>query len=395
METYIGQRYVPQIEGVWNQLKVYENLSIVTFNNTSYTSKKIVPAGVDILNEIYWVKTGDYIAQVDEFKEEVNIQLAQNESELNQTVRTSDNRLAKILFGVIRKETDTWQFITDATHQNLNLASLATSGNALRLTYNFTSKTVGSLIITPDDYMSSKGITAGASVGVGYADLFFYGDLELSVKADGTIPYIPKHLENIVSVAKRTDGTGITVTHPAISDGLTDFPFISQMQDGDLIRGDSVRVAWSPNQINLIHYKQMSGIIYYDGTKWVVETDNLIKPTVSFLSGKLTIIHSNEKSPTTNLGGINTNTYTSSDTSVKLSSLAQDRFIVDFVDGAGNLVTDPNTNMRFSYSRNFKVQSLMPESMRFVVKRGKVQIPALDVVTGSNGNFWVMGLMNI
>lgn len=84
METYIGQRYVPQIEGVWNQLKAYENLSIVTFNNSSYTSKKIVPEGVDILNENYWIKTGDYIAQVDEFKEEVTTQLTQTNNQLTQ-----------------------------------------------------------------------------------------------------------------------------------------------------------------------------------------------------------------------------------------------------------------------------------------------------------------------
>lgn len=67
---YIGNRYVPKLVGEWNQLKDYEGLSIVTLNGSSYTSKKTVPAGVDISNEEYWVKTGDSNGELIQFKEE-------------------------------------------------------------------------------------------------------------------------------------------------------------------------------------------------------------------------------------------------------------------------------------------------------------------------------------
>lgn len=86
---YIGNRYVPKLVGEWNQLKEYEGLSIVTINGNSYTSKKRVPEGIPISNEDYWVKTGDYNAQVEEFKNDFTAQLTQkaDESQLPQVLK--------------------------------------------------------------------------------------------------------------------------------------------------------------------------------------------------------------------------------------------------------------------------------------------------------------------
>ena len=69
--VYVGHRYVPKIFGEWDQSTDYEGLSIVTYQGTSYTSKKRVPVGIDILNEEYWVVTGNYNAQVEEYRQDV------------------------------------------------------------------------------------------------------------------------------------------------------------------------------------------------------------------------------------------------------------------------------------------------------------------------------------
>lgn len=69
--VYVGHRYVPKIMGEWDKQETYEGLSIVTNEGTSYTSKKRVPAGIDILNTDYWVVTGNYNAQVDQYRQEV------------------------------------------------------------------------------------------------------------------------------------------------------------------------------------------------------------------------------------------------------------------------------------------------------------------------------------
>ena len=68
--VYVGHRYVPKIFGEWDKQNEYEGLSIVTHQGASYTSKKRVPVGIDILNEEFWVITGNYDAQVDYYRDE-------------------------------------------------------------------------------------------------------------------------------------------------------------------------------------------------------------------------------------------------------------------------------------------------------------------------------------
>ena len=70
---YVGARYVPKFaEPIgWVRENSYEALTIVTYLNNSYTSKKPVPANTDITNEEYWVVTGNYNAQVEQYRQEV------------------------------------------------------------------------------------------------------------------------------------------------------------------------------------------------------------------------------------------------------------------------------------------------------------------------------------
>lgn len=72
VKQYIGARYVPKIEGDYNENRAYEPLSIVTYENSSYTSKKAVPQGVYPTNTEYWVLTGNYNGQVEQYREEVD-----------------------------------------------------------------------------------------------------------------------------------------------------------------------------------------------------------------------------------------------------------------------------------------------------------------------------------
>jgi len=69
--VYVGNRYVPKIMGEWSNANSYEGLSIVTYQGASYTSKQAVPIGIDILNEEFWVLTGNYNAQVETYRQDV------------------------------------------------------------------------------------------------------------------------------------------------------------------------------------------------------------------------------------------------------------------------------------------------------------------------------------
>ena len=71
VREYIGARYVPLMMGDWDDTATYEPLSIVLYQGNSYTSRQYVPAGIEITNETYWACSGNYNAQVEAYREEV------------------------------------------------------------------------------------------------------------------------------------------------------------------------------------------------------------------------------------------------------------------------------------------------------------------------------------
>ena len=70
---YIGARYVPLFAepAQWDKAKQYEPLTIVMNNGNSYTSRQFVPAGIEIDNDAFWALTGNYNAQVEQYRQEV------------------------------------------------------------------------------------------------------------------------------------------------------------------------------------------------------------------------------------------------------------------------------------------------------------------------------------
>lgn len=70
---YIGSRYVPLFADPidWDITRAYEPLTIVYYQGNSYTSRQAVPTGIDVTNEAYWALTGNYNAQVEQYRREV------------------------------------------------------------------------------------------------------------------------------------------------------------------------------------------------------------------------------------------------------------------------------------------------------------------------------------
>ena len=73
VREYIGARYVPLFADPidWDSTKTYEPLTVVYNQGNSYTSRQYVPAGIDISNDVYWAKTGNYNAQIEQYRYEV------------------------------------------------------------------------------------------------------------------------------------------------------------------------------------------------------------------------------------------------------------------------------------------------------------------------------------
>lgn len=77
MREYVGSRYVPifgrkdENSINWDNTKPYEPLTIVLYQGNSYTSRQFVPIGIEITNQLYWALTGNYNAQVEQYRQEV------------------------------------------------------------------------------------------------------------------------------------------------------------------------------------------------------------------------------------------------------------------------------------------------------------------------------------
>lgn len=73
VREYVGARYVPLFADPlqWSDTRTYEPLTIVANQGNSYTSRQFVPTGIDISNEDFWALTGNYNAQVEQYRQEV------------------------------------------------------------------------------------------------------------------------------------------------------------------------------------------------------------------------------------------------------------------------------------------------------------------------------------
>ena len=96
---YIGARYVPKYEGLWDATRSYEGLSVVKYGNDTYTSKGPVPVGVDILNETYWYLSGSYDGYIADLNRRMTA-AEESITTLNTDVDTLDANVSQIKQGV-------------------------------------------------------------------------------------------------------------------------------------------------------------------------------------------------------------------------------------------------------------------------------------------------------
>lgn len=106
VRQYVGARYVPKFyEGVggnteWVSGVAYEPLTIVTYLNNSFTSKKPVPVGVGApnVNSEYWANTGNYNQQIEQYRKDTEEYKAEVETYKNEVDNIPKNK-SVLLFG--------------------------------------------------------------------------------------------------------------------------------------------------------------------------------------------------------------------------------------------------------------------------------------------------------
>ena len=100
---YIGARYVPILADPveWSSEKTYEPLTIVTNEGNSYTSRQFVPKGINIDNTDYWALTGNYNAQVEQYRRETQhaIEIAEQIQDDVVTLKSQVSYVTPEMFG--------------------------------------------------------------------------------------------------------------------------------------------------------------------------------------------------------------------------------------------------------------------------------------------------------
>lgn len=170
---YVGARYVPKIMGEWNKALQYEALSVVTYMGNSFTSKVPVPANVEINNTDYWVNTGNYNAQVTEYKEIVEKEIKDRK---NADTEISDNLTNEI-----------------NNRKNADKDNILWIGDSYSVNYNHKLPNgVRDMLNAKNWYEHSRGGAgfAGAWAGVNFNDLIEEAKNEMSDTQKEMIKYV-------------------------------------------------------------------------------------------------------------------------------------------------------------------------------------------------------------
>lgn len=151
---YIGSRYVPllAIPVEWSDQNTYEPLTIVTHEGNSYTSRQAVPKDIDILNEDYWALTGNYNAQVEQYRRETQtiaqeIQVLENDLEdtTEQLTTLVNDKTQELTQYVAGKTTELENYVNDKTA----FADAATKKFTIETNYNDAYSTYVTVVTMP------------------------------------------------------------------------------------------------------------------------------------------------------------------------------------------------------------------------------------------------------
>ena len=316
------------------------------------------------------------------------------DGQFGEYVAFADGKHGRTIAGVLRRSStsDNWQYIDDTTHQPVNLSTLTVVNDNLEMAHSFTATKIGGLSVTPDETMTAKGVTVGASVGTTKTLLSFYAPISAVIIGNGTVQYGNEYTKSLLNIENLEDGSGLKINHPTVSAGLGDVPSVSEFLEQGNGMYNSLRFSYNTNFVQVQHYDYLNGLIEYNTTtsSWVYTTSNIEKPTIAFSNGDLTLTYT-KSAPLDNFA---INLSARSRYLPIIKSATQTTIVINFIDTlTGNVVTSPNNTMRCHLSRDVKVLSTMPTNTRFSINRGAVKVPASQMITGTTGNFWITGIM--
>ena len=261
---YIGSRYVPLFAepAEWDSTRTYEPLTIVMHDGNSYTSRQYVPVGIDITNEKFWALTGNYNAQVEQYRQDVvrySTQLNTVSAALNAEITratTADNKLTEDLSAEVTRATTADNKLTEDLSAEVTRATTADN----KLTDDIKVVSTKLSDITPlDNIPDSNSNKAFSSKG-----LFTQQHGTVFIDSITTEPDITSSIKNAVS-----KGASVIILGVGKEYSLTEIPTKISVKGNDICSqlsyptstslSDSVisnsTIDFSYNVIENVHFK--------------------------------------------------------------------------------------------------------------------------------------------
>lgn len=194
--TYTGMRYVPVFAdpAEWSSANSYEPLEIVIHKGNSYTSKTFVPVGIDISDLQYWALTGNYNAQVEQYRQDV-ADVKDKISTANANIATINTQIGEINAQIDEIETeirggiylclgDSW--VAEGTianaiakQKNLTLINKAVSGASFTAFTSYV-KTIAEEISEAVSTVSDTSLVKLVTLVAGVNDVSHHGEINQS-----------------------------------------------------------------------------------------------------------------------------------------------------------------------------------------------------------------------
>lgn len=235
VNRYIGARYVPifadPIE--WDNTRTYEPLTIVTRQGASYTSKQAVPVGIDITNSDYWVATGNYNAQVESYRQEVqafDTRITANEDDiedLQADVASNTERIA-----ANHENIENFKTATNNTFQQVNQKNNAQDADI-----------TGLQLATQEAQATADAAMAAAQVAAKKTHIGFIGDSFSD--GSGEVANIVANALGYELINKATAGAGFVAGAYTFTAQLQDL-----INDADFENVDTIFVYGGVNDWN-------------------------------------------------------------------------------------------------------------------------------------------------
>ena len=205
VREYIGARYVPLFADPidWDSTKTYEPLTVVYNQGSSYTSRQYVPAGIDISNDTYWARTGNYNAQIEQYRSEV--------ATFDNRITTNETNITDLQNATVGTEKLDDNAVTTAKIKNANVTTDKLADNAVT-----TAKILDANVTT--DKLADNAVTTAKILDANVTTDKLADNSVTTAKILDANVTTDKLADNAVTTAKILDGniTRIKIRNPYV-----------------------------------------------------------------------------------------------------------------------------------------------------------------------------------